>query len=151
MGRHRCKKDKCTPKHCPVQVCENIVFNIRAGSGNTPQICTSLFFSRGKNTATLQWCTFGGVGVEGQTSTTAQNFCIPLDSVPPCDQTFVISGSDNNLGQYRTMNIIIRTDGTVSFLYNLNPDQTENTFPIFNGSTVTWITFGCPSTQILCC
>jgi hypothetical protein len=146
MGKHGYKKD-C----CPIQICDNIVFTLRAGEGTNavPQVTTTLFFTKNCNVATLQWCTFGGVAESGQTSTTAQNYCVPSDARPPCDQVFAIAGTDNNSGDYRPMNIIVRTDGTVSFLFNL--EESTNTFPTFNGSSVSWITFGCPTVCKMCC
>jgi len=135
MGKH--KERTCVFK-C-------VTFSLRS-SINGPQIQTDLYLTKNNSTITLQWCTFGGQTTPGQTTTTAQNQKIPCDFLPVCDQTFLISAQDASLAESKVMKLIITREGEITFVLSLNGDETPE-FPIFDGSSVTWLSFNCSTVK----
>lgn len=127
---------KC--KDCRTCVFQCVVFNLLAGTDST-MVFTDLYLSKNCNTVTLTWCTFGGNAVADQKSTTAQNKKIPCEFLPPCDQTYVISGKDAGNGA-RPMKLTITNSGKIIFTFSLSGDETAS-FPVFDGSSVAWVTF----------
>jgi len=102
-------------------------------------VYTDIYLSKNCNIVTLTWCTFGGNAITDQKSTTAQNKTIPPEFLPPCDQTFLISGRDESDGA-RVMKLNISISGEITFIFSLSGEESA-TFPVFDGSSVSWNTF----------
>ena len=131
MGKKRCKD--------PL-VLKCVTFNLNAGGGVMVQ--TDMYLTCNKNMVTLQWCEYGGSTSPGQISTTAQNCKIPRDCRPLCDQTFLISGKNAALSENKVMKLVITKDGDITFVLSLSGTETPG-FPVFDGSSVTWLIFAC--------
>lgn len=127
---------KC--KDCRTCVFRCVVFNLSAGT-NSDLIYTDLYLSKNCNTVTLTWCTFGGNAFPDQKSTTAQNKKIPCEFLPPCDQTYTVSGEDSGIGA-RVMKLTITNSGEIIFTFSLSGDETA-AYPVIDGSSVSWVTF----------
>lgn len=117
-----------------------VTFNLNAGGGLMVQ--TDMYLTIGNNSVTLQFCGFGGSTSPGQVSTTAQNCKIPKDCRPLCDQTFLISAKDAAASESQIMKLVITRDGEITFVLSLSGSGKPE-FPVFDGSSVTWLVFGC--------
>lgn len=132
MGKKRCGD--------PL-VLKCVTFNLNAGGGLMVQ--TDIYLTRCNNSVTLQFCEFGGSTSPDQVSTTAQNCKIPKDCRPLCDQTFLISAKDAAVPENQIMKLVITRDGEIKFVLSLSGSETP-TFPVFDGTSVTWLIFSCP-------
>jgi len=131
MGKKRCAD--------PL-VLKCVTFNLNAGGGLMVQ--TDIYLTVNRNTVTLSYCEFGGSTAAGQVSTTAQNCKIPKDCRPACDQTFLISAKDASLSENQIMKLVITRDGEIKFILSLSGEETPG-FPVFEGTSVTWLAFCC--------
>lgn len=128
------KMGKCGKSRLCIFKC--VIFNLMSGSD---MVQTDLYLTKCGNTVTLMWCKFGGTAVTDQKSTTAQNKKIPCEFRPLCDQVFVIAGEDSGV-ESRVMKLTIKGTGEITFTFSLSGDESAD-FPVFDGSSVTWITF----------
>jgi len=119
-----------------------VLFNLTTTTSSGLMIQTDLYLLKTGSNITLQWCTFGGNSTSEQTSTSAQNFKIPKDMCPLCDQNYVISGIRGDTGEKIAMKLIISASGEVIFVFSLNGDQTPK-FVTLEGSSVSWVAFNC--------
>jgi hypothetical protein len=145
---NNCKQKSCNDC-AEVVPCEYVVMNLFSSStmaNGATQIVTSFILSKRDNTVSFQWFTFGGSASMGQTSTTAQNFCIPPHFLPLGPQTFLISGINQSLQTSEVMKLVINQDGTITFEF-----PSGITYPVFEGSTVSWLAIdNCSKTKLFC-
>jgi len=127
-------------KICPPSVIKCVAFNLNSGSGVFVQ--TDMYLTKTKNTVTLSFCDWGGMAASNQKSTTAQNYKIPKYYRPICNQTFVISGKDSSTDESRPMKLVITNEGEITFLFSLDGNKSAE-FPVFEGSSITWLIFAC--------
>jgi hypothetical protein len=83
---------------------------------------------------------------QDQRSTTAQNRTLPARFRPNCEQCFLISGVDLDAeeDEARIFKLSISPCGKITFVFRRSDSESPVAYPVFDGSSVTWITFHRP-------
>lgn len=136
-----------------IVICDSVFINLYASeapANGVQHAGTSMFLVKKDNNVTLQWCEFGGAATDGQVTASPQNFCIPCNMRPFCNQKFVISGHNVNTSTRQNMILCISDNGCITFDFKTPDGEDPNTLPYFDGSSVTWLVFECGYEKVCC-